>query len=132
MFCKSAGKHLPESDDETLFSTMTSRKSSFRAVIFDIGGVVITSPLIAISAYERERGFPKDWINVLITGHGSKGAWQRFERGEIDLRTFYTGFSKELSDVGKGKVLYNDYCKKRAIAFPSLPPESQMRIDGRE
>ncbi|PVF97719.1 epoxide hydrolase N-termina [Serendipita vermifera] len=111
---------------------MTSRESSFRAVIFDIGGVVITSPLIAITAYERERGFPKDWINVLITGHGSKGAWQKFERGEIDLKTFYAGFSNELSDVEKGKVWYKDYCKKRGIAFPSLPPESQMRVDGRE
>jgi hypothetical protein len=40
--------------------------SNFRAIIFDIGGVVITSPLIAIGAYERERGFPKDWINVLM------------------------------------------------------------------
>jgi hypothetical protein len=52
---------------------------------------------------------------LISTGHGSEGAWQKFERGEINLSTFYVGFSKELSDAEKGKIWYKDYCKKRAL-----------------
>jgi hypothetical protein len=96
---------------------------------------VITSPLIAIAAYERERGFPKDWLNVLMygnareerhfrltcnsTGHGNTGSWQRFERGEMGLYAFYTGFSNDLSDVEKGRKWYADYCRKRKIGRPT-------------
>jgi hypothetical protein len=43
-----------------------TNSSEIRGIIFDIGGVVLTSPLIAIAAYEREKGFPRDWINVLM------------------------------------------------------------------
>lgn len=41
-----------------------------KAVFFDIGGVVVKSPLIAIHIYEREKGLPKDWLNVHITRRG--------------------------------------------------------------
>ncbi|KAG8801632.1 hypothetical protein FRC17_006595, partial [Serendipita sp. 399] len=101
-------------------------------VIFDVGGVVITSPLIAIAAYERERGFPKDWLNVLITGYGHNGSWQKFERGELDLFPFYEGFGRELSNVEKGKQWYSQYCSKRNLEFPQLPSPSEMQVDGRE
>lgn len=39
---------------------------NLKAVFFDIGGVVVRSPLIAIAEYEKERGMPKDWINTLM------------------------------------------------------------------
>ncbi|CAG7854071.1 SubName: Full=Uncharacterized protein {ECO:0000313/EMBL:CCA75748.1} [Serendipita indica DSM 11827] len=104
----------------------------FKGICFDIGGVVITSPLIAIAQYERERGFPRDWLNVLITGHGHGGSWQRFERGEIDLYTFYDGFGRDLSDVRRGKSWYAQYCTKKGWTFPTLPPSSEMKVDGRE
>lgn len=39
---------------------------NLKAVFFDIGGVVVRSPLIAIAEYEKEQGMPKDWINTLM------------------------------------------------------------------
>jgi len=39
---------------------------NLKAVFFDIGGVVVRSPLIAIAEYEQERGMPKDWVNTLM------------------------------------------------------------------
>jgi hypothetical protein len=107
--------------------------TEIRGVIFDVGGVVITSPLIAIAAYEREKGFPRDWINVLMfvallllfsplntssTGYGEQGAWQQFERGEIDLSTFYRRFGEELSNTENGKIWYAEYCSKRSLGEP--------------
>lgn len=50
---------------------MTEQTTPIKAVFFDIGGVVIKSPLIAIHAYEREKGLPKDWLNLFITKLGN-------------------------------------------------------------
>jgi len=35
-------------------------------------------------------------------GHGSQGAWQRFERGELPFDDFYEAFGRDLSDVANG------------------------------
>ncbi|KAI0811269.1 HAD-like protein [Irpex lacteus] len=101
-----------------------------KAVIFDIGGVVCRSPLIAIAEFEREHGIPYNYINCSITRRGSNGAWQRFERGEIPLLTFYDQFGRDLSDTALGNTWYHEYCKQRGIECPQLP--QSLNIDGRE
>jgi len=78
----------------------------FAAVIFDIGGVVVSSPLAGIAQYEKQEGLPADYINVAIVSQGSKGAWQRLERGELRLSQFYDQFSRDLSDpLNRGRYL---------------------------
>jgi len=104
--------------------------SSYKAVIFDVGGVVCRSPLIAIAAYEQEHLIPNNYINCSITQRGPGGAWQRFERGEMNLWDFYTAFGRELSDTIRGNVWYRNYCKRVGIACPTLP--DNLAIDGRE
>ena len=37
-----------------------------KAVIFDIGGVVLRSPMLAIAKYEKERGLPPNYINCIM------------------------------------------------------------------
>lgn len=42
-------------------------------------------------------------------GRGRQGSWQKFERGEIDLLSFYKAFSRDLSDTVNGnkwRVIY--------------------------
>ncbi|KAI0748009.1 HAD-like protein [Daedaleopsis nitida] len=102
-----------------------------KAVIFDIGGVVCRSPLLAIAAYEREHGLPNNYINCAITTRGSHGAWQKFERGEIPLFPFYTQFGRELSDTAVNNPAYAAYCKRRGLVCPELPTAA-LHIDGRE
>ncbi|KAJ3966086.1 HAD-like domain-containing protein [Lentinula raphanica] len=102
----------------------------FKAVIFDIGGVVVRSPFIAIARYEQEHRIPKNYLNCSIVARGSKGAWQKFERGELELFDFYKKFSKDLSDTANGNVWYRDYCKRRNIICPQLP--DTLEVDGRE
>jgi len=101
-----------------------------KAVIFDIGGVVLRSPLIAIAAYEREHGIPPNYINISITRRGSSGAWQQFERGEMSLFPFYEAFGRELSDTKLGNVWYAEYCRRKHTECPQLP--ATLNIDGRE
>ncbi|PCH38258.1 HAD-like protein [Wolfiporia cocos MD-104 SS10] len=101
-----------------------------KAVIFDIGGVVCRSPLLAIAAYEREHALPPNYINCAIQGRGAQGAWQRFERGEMALWPFYDAFGQELSDAGANNALYARYCTRRGTECPPLP--ARVRVDGRE
>ncbi|KDR81463.1 hypothetical protein GALMADRAFT_239406 [Galerina marginata CBS 339.88] len=101
-----------------------------KAVIFDIGGVVMRSPFIAIAAFERRLGLPVNYINCSITGQGSNGAWQKFERGEIELLPFYDAFGNDLSDTVNGNIWYKAYCDRKGIPCPLLP--QTLNIDGRE
>jgi len=71
-----------------------------RAVIFDLGGVVIGSPLHAIAAYERELGLPRNAVNHAVVGSGPTGAWSRLERGELGLEAFYPLFEADCSATG--------------------------------
>ncbi|KAJ3551147.1 hypothetical protein NM688_g4892 [Phlebia brevispora] len=123
-----------------------------KAVIFDIGGVVCRSPLIAIAKYEREHNIPNNYINCSITRRGSQGAWQKFERGEMSLFAFYEAFGRELSETTVGNVWYEQYCKRKGTGahlpgliqrdteklmsvstFPECPPlPEKLDIDGRE
>jgi len=72
-----------------------------RAVIFDLGGVVLGSPLQAIAEYERERGIPPGFVNRVVVETGSEGAWARHERGEVETPTFMEAFALECSAAGQ-------------------------------
>jgi putative hydrolase of the HAD superfamily len=71
-----------------------------RAVIFDLGGVVMGSPLHAIAGYERELGIPAGFVNRLVVAGGNDGAWSRLERGELTLAGFLPAFDRECDAGG--------------------------------
>ncbi len=71
------------------------RRRGIRAVIFDLGGVVMDSPLHAIARYERDHGIEHNAINHSIVAIGETGAWSRLERGELTLDEFYTPFEQD-------------------------------------
>jgi putative hydrolase of the HAD superfamily len=73
---------------------------SFRAVIFDLGGVVLHSPLDAIAAYERELCIPAGFVNRVVVDTGPSGAWSRLERGELGGRAFEEAFEAECRGAG--------------------------------
>jgi putative hydrolase of the HAD superfamily len=64
-------------------------------VLFDMGGVVMDSPLHAIARYERERGLLPSSINRAIAAAGEAGAWARLERGELTVATFCAPFEAD-------------------------------------
>lgn len=70
------------------------------AVLFDLGGVVLGSPLQAIREYEATLGFPRNAINRVVAETAPGGAWSRLERGEIDLGTFYADFEDDCQRAG--------------------------------
>jgi putative hydrolase of the HAD superfamily len=70
------------------------------AVIFDLGGVVLGSPLHAIRAYEQELGLPRNFINRVAADTAPNGAWSRLERGELTMEAFYSDFESDCREAG--------------------------------
>ncbi|HET7343448.1 MAG TPA: HAD-IA family hydrolase [Methylomirabilota bacterium] len=68
---------------------------SIAGVLFDMGGVVMDSPLHALARYERARDLPANAINRVVVAAGERGAWARLERGELDADTFCAPFEAE-------------------------------------
>jgi putative hydrolase of the HAD superfamily len=72
----------------------------FEAVIFDLGGVVLDSPLDVIAEHEAAAGVPIGSLNTIVHRSGGSGAWARHERGELDLDGFVDAFTSELRTAG--------------------------------
>jgi putative hydrolase of the HAD superfamily len=70
-------------------------------VIFDLGGVVLGSPLHAIADFEREHGIPEGFVNRVVIESAAAGAWSRLERGELDLERFYGAFEADCERAGQ-------------------------------
>ena len=70
------------------------------AVLFDLGGVVLGSPIHAIRDYEVELGLDKNAINLVAMNTAPTGAWSRLERGEIEMEAFYPAFEQDCRDAG--------------------------------
>jgi putative hydrolase of the HAD superfamily len=50
------------------------------AVLFDFGGVILTSPFEAFSTYEAEIGVPDGLLRGLNATNPDANAWARLER----------------------------------------------------
>jgi putative hydrolase of the HAD superfamily len=70
----------------------------FRAVIFDIGGVLTTSPILAMRAFCEGNGVPWDAVRPPLGSH--EGAWSRFETSAISQAEFVAAFETECAGVG--------------------------------
>ncbi len=73
---------------------------SYRAVVFDLGGVVLGSPLHAIRRYEEQLGLARDAINRVAAETAPRGAWSRLERGELSMEAFYPAFEADCREAG--------------------------------
>ncbi len=71
-----------------------------RAVIFDLGGVVLGTPLHAIADFERELDIAAGTVNRVVVETGSGGAWSRLERGELTMSAFVTAFEADCAAAG--------------------------------
>lgn len=72
----------------------------FRAVLWDFGGVILTSPFEAFARYEAANGLPTDLIRTINATNPDTNAWAKFERSEVDLGGFCTLFEAEAAALG--------------------------------
>ena len=77
-----------------------SHAKSPSAVLWDFGGVILTSPFEAFNRYEAEAGLPKDFIRSINARNGDTNAWARMERNEVSLEGFVELFEAEALALG--------------------------------
>ena len=70
------------------------------AVLWDFGGVILTSPFEAFARYEREQGLPDGFIRRVNATNPFDNAWARLERGELDREGFAEQFEAEARALG--------------------------------
>jgi putative hydrolase of the HAD superfamily len=73
----------------------------YRAVIFDLGGVVFPSPIDVFRDYEREHGLPHRFFSEVVLSDPDGGAWARLERGELTVGEFCVAFESECAAAGE-------------------------------
>jgi putative hydrolase of the HAD superfamily len=72
----------------------------FRAVIFDLGGVVFPSPFEAFDLHSAAVGLEPAAVRALIRTSSETGAWEALERGELTMAEFVTELDAESAAAG--------------------------------
>ena len=71
-----------------------------KAVLWDFGGVILSSPFEAFNRYEIEHGLPADFIRSVNATNPRSNAWAQLERSDIDSREFDRLFADEAEARG--------------------------------
>jgi putative hydrolase of the HAD superfamily len=79
-----------------------STGATIKAVIWDFGGVLTSSPFEAFARYETENGLPKDFIRGINAINPDTNAWALFEQARISPADFDTQFLAESDAQGHG------------------------------
>jgi len=79
---------------------MTTPDTAIKAVLWDFGGVILTSPFDAFRRFEDDRSLPRDFLRRVNATNPHTNAWARFERGEVDALAFGDLFHAEARALG--------------------------------
>ena len=74
--------------------------SSFRAVFWDFGGVILSSPFDAFLQYEAQKGLPVGFLRSVNATNPDANAWALLERNEVSPRDFDALFLAESTALG--------------------------------
>ncbi len=71
-----------------------------KAVLWDFGGVIVSSPFEAFRRFESEHGLPIDFIRGVNATNPHSNAWALMERSEITTDQFDDLFGREAEALG--------------------------------
>ncbi len=71
-----------------------------RAVFFDFGGVILSSPFDAFNHFERDNNIPENFIRSVNSVNHHENAWARLERSDISPAQFDNIFADESEALG--------------------------------
>jgi putative hydrolase of the HAD superfamily len=71
-----------------------------KAVLWDFGGVITTSPFEAFARYEADTGLPEGFIRGLNADNHHENAWARLERNEVGMDEFCRLYEAEAEAAG--------------------------------
>ena len=104
----------------------------FHAVMFDAGGVLVTSPVMAIGKFLESRCsrhrdyYPTDTLTKTLAKSYADptGSWAGLERGDLSLTEFLPRFQRELEGTGQHHAIHIQHMQY--IYNLSLSPRSSL------
>ncbi|MCU1395213.1 MAG: putative hydrolase [Ilumatobacteraceae bacterium] len=72
----------------------------FTAVLWDFGGVILSSPFEAFNHFEASAGLPRDFIRSVNATNPHANAWALLERNEITPEAFDQAFADDSIALG--------------------------------
>jgi len=106
-----------------------------RAVIFDLGGVVLDSPIEVFLEFEARHGLVPGFLGRVVVGSGEHGAWAKLERGELDLGAFYRAFDAEIAAAGanlSSASLMAEVAGRTQVRWQMIEAVRRIRASGRK
>ncbi|KAL0963540.1 hypothetical protein UPYG_G00307730 [Umbra pygmaea] len=73
--------------------------STYKAVVFDMYGVLIPSPVKMITVFEQQNSIPPGTVGQAIRTGGEVNAWKMFMRGELGAEEFVKAFGRQCSEI---------------------------------
>lgn len=71
-----------------------------KAVLWDFGGVILSSPFEAMRRFEEDEGLPRDFFRTLNAERPHDNAWAKLERNEVSIDGFCELFEAEALEAG--------------------------------
>ena len=59
-----------------------------KAVFWDFGGVITSSPFESFNRFEKENNIPENFLRRVNSTNPDDNAWAKLERSEVDLIKF--------------------------------------------
>lgn len=72
----------------------------FSAVLWDFGGVILSSPFEAFNHHEERAGLPRDFIRTVNATNPHTNAWALLERNDISPAEFDVAFANDSRTLG--------------------------------
>ena len=80
--------------------TLAYAQCVHRAVLFDFGGVILSSPFDAFNDYESAHGLPRNFIRLDNSTNPLENSWAKLERSDISPAEFDENFAAESAALG--------------------------------
>ena len=71
-----------------------------KAVFWDFGGVITSSPFESFNRFEKENNIPENFLRRVNSTNPDDNAWAKLERSEVDLIKFNELFLEESKNLG--------------------------------
>ena len=81
---------------------------NYKAIIWDFGGVITSSPFEAFNDFEKKNDLPLDLIRNINSENPDQNAWAKFESNIVSIEEFDELFYQEAKAKGydvKGKEI---------------------------
>ena len=73
---------------------------TIKAVLWDFGGVITTSPFEAFNRFEKAANLPVDFIRKINSTNPKTNAWAQLESSQISVEEFDQKFALEARELG--------------------------------